>query len=829
MKPDRLAAIEKAYEAIMAGRYHDQFLVDWFQGGAGTSTNMNANEVMANVALELTGHKKGEYQFVEPHDDLNMSQSTNDSYPTAIKVAFLLRNDKLIAELQQLVASFRTKGNEFLEIPKMGRTELQDAVPMTVGQEFHAFAASLESEIQLLRDSEKYLYAVNMGATAIGSGINVPKGYVEAVAKELAELTGKPIVPAKDMFAATWDQQGFVVYSSALKSVAIKMSKISSDLILLASGPRAGLYEIKLPAVQPGSSIMPGKVNPVIPELINLIAFRVMGNDYGVALAAHSGQLQLNAYEPLVGLNVMESQHLLFNGSKTLREQCIDGITVNERVLTRYMETTVGIVTALNPVHRLREGHGAREQSLRERQRHHRSHPRGKGPHGGADQGPARSREAHEPRSKPLPASNTEPRACCARSPGELHMRFVNGLSSTLGVLALVVAVQAAAQQPRKPNIVILATGGTIAGAAASGTQAGYSSGAVTIDAMLKAVPGATDLANIKGEQISNIGSQDMSFEIMLKVAKRINELLPSPDVDGIVITHGTDTMEETAFFLNLVVKSDEPVVLVGSMRPSTAVSADGPLNLYNAIGVAVDPAAKSRGVMVVMNDWIHAAHSLTKTSTTAVQTFLSPVRGLGRHRELRQERLVQPSGVAAHDAQRVRHLARDHAAARGHHLRVRGHARRRDRLRGRERRERHRDRRRRQRQHERGVGAGRVEGRQERCPGRAQHARRDGLGGPQRGAQRRRARLHRVRRAESAEGADPADACVADSSARRTSSNSSSTTTDRRLRPLHGTWLSAAQRCTGTARTDRGADGAAGRPRARSARRIRRRRPRRP
>jgi aspartate ammonia-lyase len=232
----------------------------------------------------------------------------------------------------------------------MGRTELQDAVPMTVGQEFHAFAASLESEIQLLRDAEKYLYAVNMGATAIGSGINVPPGYVEAVARELATLTKKPIVPAKDMFAATWDQQGFVVYSSALKSVAVKMSKIASDLILLTSGPRAGLAEINLPERQPGSSIMPGKVNPVIPELINLIAFRVMGNDYGVTLAAHSGQLQLNAYEPLVGLNVMESQHILFNGSKALREQCVDGITVNERVLTRYMETTVGIVTALNPV-----------------------------------------------------------------------------------------------------------------------------------------------------------------------------------------------------------------------------------------------------------------------------------------------------------------------------------------------------------------------------------------------------------------------------------------------------------------------------------------------
>jgi aspartate ammonia-lyase len=350
MKPERLAAIEKAYEAIKAGRYHDQFQVDWYQGGAGTSANMNANEVMANVGLELSGHKKGEYQYLEPHDDLNMSQSTNDSYPTSIKVAFILRNAKLVDELQKLAKSLRARGNEFLEIPKMGRTELQDAVPMTVGQEFHAFGASLESEIDLLKDAEKYLYAVNMGATAIGSGINVPKGYSEAVAKELAKLTGKPIVPANDMFAATWDQQGFVVYSGALKSVAIKLSKISGDLILLASGPRAGLSEIDLPAIQPGSSIMPGKVNPVIPELINVIAFRVVGNDAGVSMAAHSGQLQLNAYEPLVGLAVMESQNLLLKGSVALRTKCVDGITVNEEVLSRYMEETVGIVTALNPV-----------------------------------------------------------------------------------------------------------------------------------------------------------------------------------------------------------------------------------------------------------------------------------------------------------------------------------------------------------------------------------------------------------------------------------------------------------------------------------------------
>ena len=350
MDKETLAAIEKACKAVLDGKYHEQFLVDWYQGGAGTSTNMNANEVLANIALELSGHKKGEYQYVDPHDDLNMSQSTNDSYPTAIKVAFLLRNDKLIEEMEKLAASFRMKGDAFLQIVKMGRTEMQDAVPMTVGQEFHALAASLEGEIQLLRDAEKYLYAVNMGATAIGTEINVPKGYPEKCAAHLAELTGKPIVPASDMIAATWDQQGFVVYSGALKSLAIKLSKISGDLILLASGPRAGLFEINLPAMQPGSSIMPGKVNPVMPEVMNLVCFRVMANDYAVNLAAHSGQLQLNAYEPLEGLVVIESQSLLYKTSVVFRTKCIDGITVNEKVLEHYMETTVGIVTALNPV-----------------------------------------------------------------------------------------------------------------------------------------------------------------------------------------------------------------------------------------------------------------------------------------------------------------------------------------------------------------------------------------------------------------------------------------------------------------------------------------------
>jgi aspartate ammonia-lyase len=350
MKPERLAMIEKAAQAVRDGKYHDQFKVDWYQGGAGTSTNMNANEVLANVGLELSGHKKGEYQFLEPHDDLNMSQSTNDSYPTAIKVALIMRNEKLIGELEQLAASFRKKGNQYLEVVKMGRTELQDAVPMTVGQEFHAFAAGIEGEIQALRDAEKYLYTENMGATAIGSEINVPKGYPVKVAEELAKITGKPIKLADDLFVATWDQQGFVLYSSALKSTAIKLSKISSDLILLASGPRAGLAEINLPPMQPGSSIMPGKVNPVMPEVMGIVAMRVMANDYAVTLASHSGQLQLNAYEPLNGLCTIESQQLLYNMSRTFRTKCVDGITVNEKQLEHYMTTTVGIVTALNPV-----------------------------------------------------------------------------------------------------------------------------------------------------------------------------------------------------------------------------------------------------------------------------------------------------------------------------------------------------------------------------------------------------------------------------------------------------------------------------------------------
>jgi aspartate ammonia-lyase len=342
--------IEKACDAVLQGRYRDQFAVDLYQGGAGTSANMNANEVLANVGLELAGRPKGDYATLDSHDDLNMAQSTNDAYPTALKVAFLRGNDRLVPEVRRLAAAFRAKADAYLATLKMGRTEMQDAVPMTVGQELHAFAATLEAEAQGLVDAERALYAVNMGGTAIGTGLNAPKGYAAKCARELARLTGKPIVPATDLIAATSSLQGFVVYSAALRGLAVTLSKIASDLILLGSGPRAGLGELSLPALQPGSSIMPGKVNPVMPEVLNVVAFRVIGNDLAVTLAAREGQLQLNAYEPLVAIAILESQDLLEHVMAAFRTQCVDGITVNEATLARNIEQTVGIVTALNPV-----------------------------------------------------------------------------------------------------------------------------------------------------------------------------------------------------------------------------------------------------------------------------------------------------------------------------------------------------------------------------------------------------------------------------------------------------------------------------------------------
>lgn len=346
----KLTAIEKACLEVINGRYHDQFLVDLYQGGAGTSANMNANEVLANIALEMSGHKKGEYHIIEPHDDLNMGQSTNDVYPTTIHVALLLHNDKVLKEARGLAEAFHKKGEEFSNLVKMGRTEGQDAVPMTLGQEFHAFANQLEAAIDGLVKAEAFLYEINMGATAIGTGITATPGYAEKCAAHLAKITGKPMVLSKDLIAATSSMQAFVMYSSALKNFAISMSKISSDLIFLASGPRTGVFEINLPALQPGSSIMPGKVNPVMPELMNEVCFKTIGNDATVTIASQDGLLQLNAYEPVVAIAIMESQGLFFKTLPLFRSQCIEGITANEKVLQHYMERSVGIVTALNPV-----------------------------------------------------------------------------------------------------------------------------------------------------------------------------------------------------------------------------------------------------------------------------------------------------------------------------------------------------------------------------------------------------------------------------------------------------------------------------------------------
>jgi aspartate ammonia-lyase len=279
-----------------------------------------------------------------------MGQSTNDVYPTAIHVALLLHNDKVIAEAKLLAEAFHKKGEEFKNIVKMGRTEGQDAVPMTVGQEFHAFGYQIDGAIEVLRSTEAYLYEENMGATAIGTGLTASPGYAEKCAMHLAKITGKPMVLPKDLIAATSSMQSFVMFSSAYKNLAVVLSKISSDLIFLASGPRNGIFEINLPALQPGSSIMPGKVNPVMPEVMNQVCYKVMGNDATVGVASRDGLLQLNAYEPVVAVSIMESQALFYKLLPLFRKNCIDGITVNEGVLKRYLETTIGIVTALNPV-----------------------------------------------------------------------------------------------------------------------------------------------------------------------------------------------------------------------------------------------------------------------------------------------------------------------------------------------------------------------------------------------------------------------------------------------------------------------------------------------
>lgn len=342
-------AIVKACAEISDGALHDQFVVDMIQGGAGTSTNMNANEVIANRALEILGYEKGDYVHCHPNNHVNLSQSTNDAYPSAMNLGMYHSVGDLMEALKQIVDAFRNKSKEFSELIKMGRTQLQDAVPMTLGQEFEAFAATLEDEIRKLDSNRKELLTVNMGATAIGTGINSDPDYTRLCTEFLAEISELPVVAAENLIVATSDTSAFVMNSSAIKGVAIKLSKICNDLRLLASGPRTGIGEINLPPMQPGSSIMPGKVNPVIPEVVNQIAFKVIGNDVTVTMASEAGQLQLNVMEPVMIYSILENIEYLISGIETLRTRCVMGITANAERSRELTMNSIGLVTALNP------------------------------------------------------------------------------------------------------------------------------------------------------------------------------------------------------------------------------------------------------------------------------------------------------------------------------------------------------------------------------------------------------------------------------------------------------------------------------------------------
>jgi len=350
LSDEKAEAIATACREIMGGALHDQFVVDLIQGGAGTSTNMNANEVIANRALELMGYGKGDYQYCHPNNDVNLSQSTNDVYPTALKIGLIKMKEQLLEELVLLIDSLRAKAREFAPIIKMGRTQLQDAVPISLGQSFEAYAVTLEEEIERLNHNAALFLEINMGGTAIGTGINTSPRYAKLVEKHLRAVTGLPVVKSKNLIEATQDTGAFIMFSSAVKRLAIKLSKMCNDLRLLSSGPRAGLNEINLPPQQPGSSIMPGKVNPVIPEVVNQIAFQVIGNDLTVNLAVEAGQLELNAFEPIMAAALFESIKLLRNGMQTLRLRCIDGITANAEQCRAYVLNSISIITLLNPV-----------------------------------------------------------------------------------------------------------------------------------------------------------------------------------------------------------------------------------------------------------------------------------------------------------------------------------------------------------------------------------------------------------------------------------------------------------------------------------------------
>ncbi|MFZ7261148.1 aspartate ammonia-lyase [Avibacterium avium] len=349
--PKKIAnAIVKACDEVLEnGRCMDQFPTDVYQGGAGTSVNMNTNEVIANLALELLGHKKGEYDIIDPMDHVNASQSTNDAYPTGFRIAVYNSIMHLLKNIRYLQKGFEAKAKEFADVLKMGRTQLQDAVPMTVGQEFKAFSVLLEEEVRNLKRTAKLLLEVNLGATAIGTGLNTPEGYAELAVKYLAEVSQLPCVPSENLIEATSDCGAYVMVHSALKRTAVKLSKVCNDLRLLSSGPRAGLNEINLPELQAGSSIMPAKVNPVVPEVVNQVCFKVIGNDTTVTFAAEAGQLQLNVMEPVIGQAMFESISLLSNACVNLRDKCVNGITVNADVCRNYVLNSIGIVTYLNP------------------------------------------------------------------------------------------------------------------------------------------------------------------------------------------------------------------------------------------------------------------------------------------------------------------------------------------------------------------------------------------------------------------------------------------------------------------------------------------------
>ena len=346
---NKATVIEQACREIIAGKWHDQFVVDLIQGGAGTSTNMNANEVIANRALELMGRRRGEYEYLHPNNDVNMSQSTNDAYPTAARLAVIFAAFPLLEALETLIGGLEDKAREFEPVLKMGRTQMQDAVPMTLGQEFKAFAVTLREEIERICQASALLHEMNLGGTAIGTGLNAHPDYAAIAIAELASISGQPVVAGADLIEATSDVGALVMFSGTLKRLAIKLSKVCNDLRLLSSGPRTGFNEINLPPMQPGSSIMPGKVNPVIPEAVNQTAFQVIGNDVAITLAAEAGQLQLNAMEPLIFYNLLNGIRMLGEAITMLNERCIRGITANQEHCETLVRNSIGIVTALNP------------------------------------------------------------------------------------------------------------------------------------------------------------------------------------------------------------------------------------------------------------------------------------------------------------------------------------------------------------------------------------------------------------------------------------------------------------------------------------------------